>query len=322
MNPMAFDNPFTEANFAVDETPAALAVPTFIDAAGWGKPALWRYGLGIVLTLFLWLGIGAFLTIFLLILFGGMDSLLTMPTSGDPTAALTAGLTEIQSFWVLNAAFPLLAAGVLLAVALFNRRPWWSVITAGPSFRWGRLLFGAGVWFVLSALASLVEFLVWPSTFSIQFNPAVFVPFAFVALLVTPIQTSAEELFFRGYLIQAGSRISRNRIFLTLLSAVMFALPHMGNPEVANGFWLAMLGYFAIGAGLAWFSLLDGSLELALGVHAANNLFAGIMVTFPTSALSTPALFYTTHMDPLYNLVSLTAVLVIFYGLAFRLRRV
>jgi membrane protease YdiL (CAAX protease family) len=313
--------PESSIEFPAASPAAPPAAPSYLDAGGWGKPALWRYGLGILLTLFLWLGVGTFLTIALIILFQGPDGLQQMANSADPAAALTAGLNPIQSFWLVNAAFPLLALGVFLAVVLFHRRAWWSVITAVPTFRWQRLLFSGAAWFGISLLVSLVEFLIWPETFSLNFDPAVFVPFVIIALIVTPIQTSAEELFFRGYLIQAGGRLSRNRLLLTLVSAVLFALPHMSNPEVANGFWLTMLGYFVIGAGLAWFALLDGSLEIALGLHAANNLFAGIMVTFPSSALNTPALVYTTHMDPLYNLIAVLAALAIFYGLAYRLPR-
>src|SRR3712207_7068272 len=40
-----------------------------------------------------------------------------------------------------------------------------------------------------------------------------FVPFALLALVLAPIQATAEEVFFRGYLVQGASLISGNFLF-------------------------------------------------------------------------------------------------------------
>jgi membrane protease YdiL (CAAX protease family) len=170
-------------------------------------------------------------------------------------------------------------------------------------------------------VGSLIEFLIWPETFSFNFEPLTFLVFAFIAVILTPLQTTSEELFFRGYLVQAGSILSRNAIFLSLLSGVLFALPHIGNPELAANFYVVLLSYFVLGVFLAWISIKDGTIELAIGVHAANNLFAGLVVTFPLSALQTPAIFYTTHFDPLFNLVVTILLCAVFYLIVFVRRK-
>jgi hypothetical protein len=51
------------------------------------------------------------------------------------------------------------------------------------------------------------------------------------ALALTAIQTTTKELFFRGYIVQGASVIWANCVFLALASAVVFTLPHLGNPE-------------------------------------------------------------------------------------------
>ena len=293
--------------------------PSYIDAALLGKPSAWRYLVGILLILFMWVVVGSIATAFLLGLFAlflGVDLTNLGQALIDP-----AILGAIPNYLILNVSFIFFFAGTWLAVVLVHGRPLRTVITGRPAVSWRRMGVGFIAWFVLGALGSLVEFLIWPGTFSIQFEPLPFLIFTLLALILTPIQTTSEELFFRGYLPQAGSLISRNAIFLSLLSGTLFALPHFANPEVAENIVLVMLNYFILGVFLAWISLKDGTIELAIGVHAANNLFAGMVVTFPQSSLQTPAVFYTTHFDPLFNLVALVVLCALFYLYIFGWRR-
>jgi membrane protease YdiL (CAAX protease family) len=226
-------------------------------------------------------------------------------------------LGYIPYFLVLSASFVIMFLGIWLTVVLIHKRSLRSVVTAESRINWRRVATGFLAWLLLIALGTILEYLLWPETYSWNFNPGAFIPFAILALFLTPIQTSAEELFFRGYLVQAGSLLSRNALFLSIWSGVLFALPHMANPEVAANFIVVLLTYFVLGAFLAWVSIKDGTIELALGVHAANNLFAGLVVTFPDSVLPTPAIFFTTHFDPVFSLIVEIVVCILFYFLAF-----
>jgi uncharacterized protein len=135
-------------------------------------------------------------------------------------------------------------------------------------------------------------------------------PFALLALVLTPLQATAEELFFRGYLVQGASLISPNFLFLAVASGALFLLPHLANP----GLILPVAVYhFGFGAFLAWVSLRDGTLELAIGAHAANNLFGMVVLGFEGSSLKTPSLFYTDRLVPAYSLAQLLATAVVFY---------
>jgi membrane protease YdiL (CAAX protease family) len=80
---------------------------------------------------------------------------------------------------------------------------------------------------------------------------------------------------------------------------------------------VVLLTFFVLGAFLAWISLKDGSLELAIGVHAANNLVAGLVVTFPDSVLPTPAILTTTHFDPVFSLIAELILCTLLYLLVF-----
>jgi membrane protease YdiL (CAAX protease family) len=143
------------------------------------------------------------------------------------------------------------------------------------------------------------------------------VPFVLVALILTPLQTTTEELFFRGYLVQGASLISKSPIFLITVSAVLFGLLHLLNPEVDSGFVPLALYYLAFGVFLAWISLKDGTTELAIGLHAANNLFAAIVLSFPGSSFNTPSIFYIDWFAPWLDLVGFLALSALFYVMVF-----
>jgi CAAX protease family protein len=299
-----------------------MSEPTFLDAAYNGKHTPLRYLGGIILILFVWLGIGSVATAFL---FAPFAMLKGIPIDQWSQAASDPALLgPIPFYLILNIAFFFLFAGIWLVVRVFHERSLRTVVTGRPAIDWRRIRLGFVVWFFMGFLGSLVEFVIWPGTFSVGLRLSSLIPFIIFALLaciVTPIQTTSEELFFRGYLVQAGTLISRNRFFLALMSGLLFALPHALNPEVAEGFALVMLSYFVLGVFLAWISLKDGTLELAIGLHAANNLFAALVVTYPNSALPTPAIISTNHFSPIYNLVSELVLCALFYWIVFSQRR-
>ena len=296
-----------------------MSYPSYLDAALIGKHTGWRYIAGICLMLFIWLGIGSVVTAIFIVFFAILGNLNLQDLAGS-MADLT-GLGMIPYYLTLSASFVIFFLGIWLTVVLVHRRPLRTLVTGAPRINWRRIWLGGGIWVLLAVAASLIEFIFWPQTFTFQFDWRSFVPFFLLEIILTPIQTTSEELFFRGYLVQAGSLISRNAIFLSLMSGILFTLPHLANPEVAAGKLLVTLNYFVLGVFLAWISLKDGTLELALGVHAGNNLFVALGITFPDSALPTPAIFYTTHFDPAFALVVQVVACVLFDLVVFGWRK-
>jgi hypothetical protein len=99
-------------------------------------------------------------------------------------------------------------------------------------------------------------------------------------------------------------------------------LPHLANPEVRTDFVLMPAYYFGIGLLLALVTLRDNRLELAVGAHAANNLFSSLVANYVNSALPTPSVFTVSRLDALYALAAFVVTAVIFYGGIFPPRRV
>jgi len=292
--------------------------PSYLNEATQGKSSVWRYIVGTLSILFIWLIIGGVATAILLI---GIGIFQGVPLLDLPQLVLDPSLLGyIPYYLVLNAGFLFFFFGIWLAVRLIHGRSLRSLVTQRSSVSWRRMGVGFIVWALLLGVGTLVEYLVSPETFTITFDASIFIPFAVLAILITPMQTTAEELFFRGYLVQAGSLISRNWFFLSIWSGVLFALPHITNPEVAKNMGVVLLTFFVLGAFLTWISLKDGTIELAIGVHAANNLMAGLLVTFPESVLPSPAILTTTHFEPVFSLIAELIMCALFYLVVFVLR--
>lgn len=222
-------------------------------------------------------------------------------------------------FLALNLSVLVGLGGVAIAVVCIHRRGMLSLVTPYARFDWRRAFEGALVWVAFAALFSAVEALLYPGRYRFTFNPEAFLMYSALALLLTPLQTTTEELLFRGYIMQGLSRLCKRPWALILISAAIFTLPHVANPEVATAPWLVVPQYFVIGILLAAVTLKDGRLELAIGIHAANNLFTGIVANIEPSVVNGEAIF-TSEFEPAFALVALAAASVATYFVLFRSR--
>jgi membrane protease YdiL (CAAX protease family) len=201
----------------------------------------------------------------------------------------------------------------LLAVRFLHARPMKTLITAETRIRWGRMFVGAVLWFVIASLISLIEALLYPGRYVFSFQPLTLLIFTLFALILIPIQTSSEELFFRGYLLQWMGLRLKNIWVLSFLNGILFFLPHAVNPEMAVDAVLVGLGYFVVGFFYAFITLKDNGMELALGMHAANNLFATVVANYAITALPSPSLFTIQVLDPVYGLIAVVGGSIVFY---------
>lgn len=285
----------------------------YLEIARQGRNDWWRYLISFPAILAVWFILGS-IPVVVLMAYVSMD--------GDPATNFSAtgfnGIPVILEFLVTMASFLPFLIGTLLAVRLIHARPLKTLVTGERQIRWGRVFAGAGVWLVIAALVSVVEALLYPGRYVLTFQPVTLLLFALLALLLIPIQTSAEEFFFRGYLLQWMGLRMKNRWLLSLLNGLLFFLPHAANPEMAADSVLVGLSYFVMGFFLSLITLQDNGIELALGMHAANNLFAALFANYSITALPSPSLFTIQTLDPVYSLIALVLGLVVFYLVFFR----
>lgn len=272
----------------------------FLAQAQAGKNAWWRYLVGILLILLVWqVGAGLFILPILAQNNG------KMPQEPSPV-----------NFLLMLAGFGFLLGGTWVINRWLHGRSVKSLTTPFQRVNWKRILLGAGLWLVIMSIVSITEALLYPGRYTLNPNPVGVLPYFLIALVFIPLQTSAEEYFFRGYLLQASGRLLRQPVLLAIINGVLFAIPHLANPEAgAMGFIISMLMYGFFGFFFAYITLRTQTLELALGIHAANNFFTGILANYKTTALNTASLFVIQTLDPVFGLVSLLVAIGVVLGL-------
>ena len=108
-----------------------------------------------------------------------------------------------------------------------------------------------------------------------------------IGILFIPLQTSFEEYLFRGYLMQGIGVVLKNKWAPLFITSITFGLLHIANPEVDKLGYMIMVYYIGTGLFLGIITLMDEGMELALGFHAANNLFTALLVTADWTAFQT-----------------------------------
>ena len=106
----------------------------------------------------------------------------------------------------------------------------------------------------------------------------------------------------------------KNKWFPLLLTSVVFGLLHIANPEVDKLGYGVMVYYIGTGLFLGILTLIDDGMELALGFHAANNIFTALLVTADWTALQTDSIFKDIS-DPSLGFVELIAPVFIMFPL-------
>ncbi|MDR1918750.1 MAG: CPBP family intramembrane metalloprotease [Tannerellaceae bacterium] len=187
----------------------------------------------------------------------------------------------------------------VLLVKLLHKRTFSEVINGRKKIRVERCLTGAGVWFVIMLLAYAVDILINREDYIVQFNLSQFIPLLFIVLIFIPFQTTGEEFLFRGYLAQGLAAWTKRHWVAWLVPSLIFGLMHIANPEVKEfGFWASMPQYIYFGLFFGLISILDDGIELAMGLHAANNIFLALFATHKSSALQTDAVLEIVHLNP------------------------
>ncbi|NDV93995.1 CPBP family intramembrane metalloprotease [Dysgonomonas sp. 521] len=216
------------------------------------------------------------------------------------------GMSPNLSLFLLLIAFVVAFFTLILFIKLLHHQSIQEVINGTKKIRWNRIFWGTGVWAALLLISFIVSYILSPDNFVLQFDLSTFIPLFFISILMIPLQTSYEELTFRGYLAQGIGRVTKSRWMALLIPAILFGLMHVANPEVKEfGFWIMMPQYIMFGLIFGLVSILDDGIELALGMHAANNIFLSLTVTHSSSALQTSAIFNQKEVDPTYGLIEL-----------------
>ncbi len=285
----------------------------YIQQAFKGLNDFWRYLVGLLLVFIGWQLFGMIPLI--AVAFGYSKDIIEFQRSAD-TNFMDLGIPKNLFLFLMLFSFIVGLLSLFFVVKKIHNRSVTSLITARKSIDWNRVFYSFGLWFSVSLFFLVVGYFAEPEMFHWNFKPIPFFILVFISFLLMPLQTSFEELLFRGYLMQ-GLGVWMRRAWLPLLiTATIFGLLHGANPEVEKlGYWV-MVYYIGTGLFLGILTLMDDGTELALGFHAANNIVAAVFVTQSWVVFQTDALFVNTS-EPVLSMEMFVPVFVVYPILLF-----
>jgi len=211
-----------------------------------------------------------------------------LPTKNDELYGFfDANLT----LFLILISFAVALLGLFIALRSLHAQKMKDIITSRTRVDWKRFFFAFGIWSLFTIVTTLISYFASPKDFVLQFEPVNFLILCLVVIPLIPIQTSVEELVFRGYLMQGFGVLAKNRWFPLAMTSIIFGCLHIMNPEVTEMGYVVIIYYVLTGLLLGIITLMDEGTELSLGFHAANNLIASLLITSDYSVLQTYAIF-------------------------------
>lgn len=231
------------------------------------RPQIWRLLLGALLALAVYLG-------WVVLLFGAIWLLGGAEAARHWTLAVTEPDTA-PGVLLLLATFAGMAAGPIVAARLLHGRGPGSLF--GPARRVARdFLTAAGVVVGLGLLSLAAWTLLYDARPNLELRTwLLLLPLAIPGIL---LQTLAEELVFRGYLLQQLAARFRARALWMGLPAAIFGLAHYDPQSGPLLAWLIVGSAFLFGLAGADLTARTGALGAAWGFHFANNALAILLL--------------------------------------------
>lgn len=198
---------------------------------------------------------------------------------------------------------------LFVCIKIIHKRNVLTLFTVRESFDWKRFFFSFSVWGSVMAIFLVISFLAgYPIEWN--FDTSTFFILLFISIFILPLQTTCEEVLFRGYLFQGFGSIFKRGIFSVAITGVLFGLMHGANPEVEKIGVILLVYYIVNGLFLGVVALMDDGLELTMGYHAINNIFAALIVTNNWQAFHTDALFIDKS-PPSFGIENIITLIVI-----------
>lgn len=180
---------------------------------------------------------------------------------------------------------------LIAVVKYLHKQRFVKLITARDGIDWSRVFFAFGIWATFAIVSTFIGYYLAPEELLWNFNLLPFLGLLLISVLLLPLQTSFEELLFRGYLMQGIGVAAKNRWVPLVITSLVFGLMHAANPEIAKLGYSVLSVYIGLGFFFGIITLMDDGMELALGFHAANNMIIALLVTSDWTALQTNSMF-------------------------------
>ncbi len=237
-----------------------------------------------------WSGLKAFLRILLWQVLAGIPlgiALVFWRQALPPVLWEVAILAGVTAGWLL---------GLAGAARKSHRRPLMSLIAPDLRLDASRVVLGTGLWLVANVAVTAASVLFYAvadptplAQISAEFawpSPGLLMA-GLLSIVLFPLQAAGEEMAFRGWLTQTLGQFLRRRWLVAFVVAAAFALAHGSY----HGLFALPL-YAVMSLGFSALTFLDQRLELAIGAHAANNIFVVVGGLFLSAHSAQPTLLF------------------------------
>ena len=260
----------------------------YIEQAYKGKNEWYHWLFTIVIVFFGWQVLGV---LPLVMAAAGKSESIAQFTEFAKDNFMTAGLDKNFLLLLLLVMFLFGLMFLFIGVKYIHQRSFTSLITSRAKVDWKRFFYGFFVWGILAVGMTYASILLAPENFIWNFNATPFFILVAISFIFIPFQTSFEELLFRGYFMQGIGVLAKNRWVPLVVTSLVFGLLHGTNPEVAKLGQITMVFYIGTGLFFGIVTLMDEGTEIALGLHAINNITAAFFVTTDWTVFQTDALY-------------------------------
>ncbi|MEY8842527.1 lysostaphin resistance A-like protein, partial [Cribrihabitans sp. XS_ASV171] len=202
---------------------------------------------------------------------------------GDGTlpAELMTGSSPV-ALLVLLANFAFVTFGTVLAARLLQQRGLMDIL-GPPALLWRQFRRVSLALVALGAVVLMLPPYDMGAPLTPNLSPGRWLAFLPLSLLAILIQTSAEEILFRGFLQQSLAARFRSPVIWIGLPSALFALGHYsgdlpGNTALMITAWAGLFGILS-----ADLTARSGTLGPAIALHFFNNAIALLVVALPDS---------------------------------------
>ncbi len=271
------------------------------------RPEIWRTVLGIILVFAIFLGI----TLGLGLAAAFLGEYIEPGLGQSIMYQIEGGRTIFATFTMLGLIATMIPA-LWLVLRVLHKRPLRTLLGPSGRINWRLWKNAAAIILILAAIDAIATYV---STDLVQQMPLIkWLTWLAPALLLLFLQTTAEEMVFRGYLQQQLAARFKSRWIWWVLPSAIFGIAHFNPGQFGANAWIVVAITTLMGLILADVTARFGSLSPAMGLHFANNLVVMLFMNTPgqLSGMS----FYLYSMDMQSTelksamLVSLAALLI------------
>jgi membrane protease YdiL (CAAX protease family) len=251
------------------------------------KTTLPRLMIGTILIVLLWL------LVTLAVVFSGFYLSENFDLGVD---SMTAFMSSRLGVLVSLVTFCGIWIGVWLAMRFVHGEKLRALFGVSRRIAWSDFIKGLVAVLITSAISEIAIYAMAPEIQRSAIGWSPWLLFLVPVLFLAFVQTSAEELLFRGYLLRGLAHRFRNPLIWGLLPGLVFTSLHwnIGAPLAMNVCVLISIGSFT--ALVTVLVYLTGNLGAGMGAHFANN-FAGFLLISHEGALSSFALYRGKPLD-------------------------